>query len=172
MDRTEKAAFIAEMNQVFQESGVVVVTRQSGMTVAEATDLRRKMRAAGARYKVTQNTLARLALEGTSYEGIGQLFKGPTAVAVSQDPIAAAKATVEFAKQNEKLEIVGGAMGSTVLDAEGIKALATMPSLDQLRGKLIGLIQAPATKIAGVLQAPGAQLARLLTARAEQGQGA
>ena len=154
MNREEKATQIDALNRTFAATTLLVVTRQSGLTVAEVSDLRRRMRAGGASYKVTKNRLARLALKGTKFEGIDSLFVGPTAVAVSKDPVAAAKVAVDYAKENEKLTIVGGALGEKVLDAEGVKALATLPSLDQLRGKIIGLIQAPATKIAGVLAAP------------------
>lgn len=151
---------------------LVVVTQQSGMTVAEASDLRRKMLNAGASYKVTKNRLTRLALEGTKYEALKELFTGPTAIAVSEDPVAAAKVCVEFAKANEKLIIVGGAMGETKLDPDAIKALASLPSLDELRGKLIGVLQAPATKVAGVVQAPASQLARVFSAYGSQGEAA
>ncbi|MGE4411367.1 MAG: 50S ribosomal protein L10 [Sphingobium sp.] len=166
MDRTQKAELVSELNAVFGEVGVVVVTRNLGMTVAQSTTLRQKMREAGASYKVAKNRLAKIALKDTDYEGISDLLTGPTALATSVDPVAAAKVAVEFAKTNDKLEIVGGAMGTTVLDAEGVKALASMPSLDELRAKLVGLIQAPATKLATVTQAPAAQLARVFNAYA------
>lgn len=168
MDRTQKAELVSELNAVFGEVGVVVVTRNLGLTVAQSTALRQKMREAGASYKVAKNRLARIALKDTDYEGIGDLLTGPTALATSGDPVAAAKVAVEFAKTNEKLEIVGGAMGTVVLDAEGVKALASMPSLDELRAKLVGLIQAPATKLATVTQAPAAQLARVFGAYASK----
>ncbi|TNE37604.1 MAG: 50S ribosomal protein L10 [Sphingomonadales bacterium] len=166
MDRTQKAELVSELNAVFGEVGVIVVTRNLGMSVAQSTALRQKMREAGASYKVAKNRLAKIALKDTDYEGIGNLLTGPTALATSVDPVAAAKVAVEFAKTNDKLEIVGGAMGTTVLDAEGVKALASMPSLDELRAKLVGLIQAPATKLATVTQAPAAQLARVFNAYA------
>lgn len=166
MDRSQKAESVASLNAVFNEVGVVVVTRNLGLTVAQATDLRTKMRDAGAAYKVAKNRLARLAIKDTTYEAIGDFLTGPTALATSVDPIAAAKAVVDFAKTNEKLEIVGGAMGSVLLNADGIKALASMPSLDQLRGTLVGLIQAPATKIAQLTTAPAAKLARVFGAYA------
>lgn len=169
MNCEEKAKQIDALNQTLAATSLVVVTRQSGLTVAEVSDLRRKMRAGGASYKVTKNRLARLALKGTKFEGIDPLFVGPTAVAVSKDPVAAAKVAVDFAKENEKLTIVGGALGEKLLDAEGVKALASLPSLDQLRAKLLGLLQAPATKIAGVLAAPAGQLARVLKAHSEKG---
>lgn len=172
MDRSQKEELVASLHQTFSEMNLVVVTQQSGMTVAEASDLRRRMLNAGASYKVTKNRLTRLALEGTKYEALKELFTGPTAIAVSEDPVAAAKVCVEFAKANEKLIIVGGAMGETKLDPDAIKALASLPSLDELRGKLIGVLQAPATKVAGVVQAPASQLARVFSAYGSQGEAA
>jgi large subunit ribosomal protein L10 len=172
VDRSQKEELVASLHQTFSEMNLVVVTQQSGMTVAEASDLRRKMLEAGASYKVTKNRLTRLALEGTKYEALKELFTGPTAIAVSDDPVAAAKVCVEFAKANDKLTIVGGAMGETTLDPDAIKALATLPSLDELRGKLIGVLQAPATKVAGVVQAPASQLARVFSAFGSQGEAA
>ncbi|WP_174287265.1 50S ribosomal protein L10 [Sphingomonas bacterium] len=168
MDRAQKAAAVAELNRTFSEVGVVVVTRNLGMTVAQSTDLRTKMRAVGATYKVSKNKLARIALDGTDYLSIGDMLTGPVALATSPDPVAAAKVAVEFAKTNEKFEIVGGAMGATALDVEGVQALATLPSLDELRAKIIGLVVAPATKLATITQAPAAQLARVLSAYAEK----
>jgi large subunit ribosomal protein L10 len=138
------------------------------MTVAQSTALRIKVREAGASFKVAKNSLAKIAAKGTAYEGVIDLFTGPTGIAASADPVAAAKVVVDFAKTNDKLEIVGGAMGSVVLNADGIKALATMPSLDEMRAKLIGLIQAPATKIAQLTTAPAAKLARVFAAYAEK----
>jgi len=164
VNRSEKAEAIAELNQIFQSASLMVVTRQSGLTVQEVTDLRRKVRAAGATYKVAKNRLTLRALEGTPFKGLGPLFKGPTAIAYSKDPVAAAKVISAFAKDNEKLTIVGGGLGADTLDVAGVQALATLPSLDALRGKIIGLIQAPATKIAGVLQAPAGQVARVFSA--------
>ena len=172
MDRTQKEKLVASLNQALSSTTAIVVTRQSGLTVAEATRLRRRMREAGASFKVTKNRLARLALKGTPFEGLAPMFTGPTAIAWSQDPVAAAKAAVEFAKTNEKLVIVGGALGAKALDVAGVQALATMPSLDELRAKLLALLQTPATRIAGVLQAPAGQLARVLKARAEKGEAA
>jgi len=172
LNRTEKAELVSTMAGVFSKATLVVVTRYSGLTVEEITDLRGKMRAAGASYKVTKNRITRLALDGTRYKSIDGLFKGPTAIAYSDDPVAAAKVAVEYAEKNEKLVVIGGALGGTVLDANGVKALATLPSLDQLRGKILGLIQAPATKIAGILQAPGGQLARVLAAHAKRDEAA
>ncbi|MDJ0951607.1 MAG: 50S ribosomal protein L10 [Alphaproteobacteria bacterium] len=164
MNRSEKEATVASLHQVFQDMALVVVTHQSGLTVAESTDLRRRMRDAGATYKVTKNRLTLRALEGTPFAGLASLFNGPTAIAFSTDPVAAAKVAVEFAKGNEKLVILGAGFGEEVLDANDVKALAALPSLDELRGKLVGLLQAPATKVAGVLQAPAGQLARVFSA--------
>jgi len=168
LDRTEKREFVASLATVFAETSMVVVTRNAGMTVAEVTELRRRMRAAGASFKVAKNRLATLALDGTRFDGIAPLLKGPTALSTSADPVAAAKAVVEFAKTNDKLEIVGGAMGNTVLDVNGVKALAELPSLDALRAKIVGLIQAPATKVVQIVQAPAGQLARVFNAYAEK----
>ena len=164
MNRSEKAEAIVELNQIFKDANLMVVTRQSGLTVQEVTDLRRKVRAAGASYKVAKNRLMLRALDGTAFKALGPMFKGPTAIAYSKDPVAAAKVISTFAKDNEKLSIVGGALGENTLDVAGVQALATLPSLDALRGKIIGLIQAPATKIAGVLAAPAGQLARVFGA--------
>ncbi|HKX79761.1 MAG TPA: 50S ribosomal protein L10 [Novosphingobium sp.] len=166
MDRSQKAESVASLNATFKEVGVVVITRNLGLTVAQSTDLRQKMRDAGATYKVAKNRLARLAIVDTDYRGVDDMLTGPTALATSVDPVAAAKVAVDFAKSNDKLEIVGGSMGTQVLNAEGIKALASMPSLDELRGKLVGLIQAPATKIAQLSTAPAAKLARVFGAYA------
>jgi large subunit ribosomal protein L10 len=168
MDRSQKADAVAELNRTFGEVGVVVITRNLGLTVAQSTDLRTKMRDAGASYRVSKNKLAKIAAEGTDYAVLSDLLTGPTALATSTDPVAAAKVAVEFAKTNDKLEIVGGAMGKQLLNAEGIKALASLPSLDELRGKLVGLLVAPATKLATITQAPAAQLARVLSAYAEK----
>lgn len=172
MDRTEKREFVASLAAVFAGTSMVVVTRNSGLTVAEATDLRRRMRAAGAQFKVAKNRLALRALEGTQFDGIAKLLKGPTALAWSSDPVAVAKAAVEFAKTNEKLVVLGGALGSRTLDAAGIRALAELPSLETLRAQLLGLINAPATRIAGVLQAPAGQLARVFGAYAKTAEAA
>ena len=171
MDRTEKRDFVASLAQVFAETSMVVVTRNTGLTVAEVTDLRRKMRAAGANYKVAKNRLAILALEGTRFDGIKPMLKGPTALAWARDPVAVAKAAVEFARTNDKFVVLGGALGTQMLDASGIKALSELPSLDTLRAGLVGMIQTPATRIAGILQAPGGQIARVLAAYADK-QGA
>ncbi|NJB97745.1 50S ribosomal protein L10 [Sphingomonas sp. ABOLD] len=168
MDRSQKADAVAELNRTFNEVGVVVVTRNLGMTVKQSTDLRNKMRAAGATYKVSKNKLAKIATQGTDYAVLADLLTGPTALSTSVDPVAAAKVVSEFAKTNDKLEIVGGAMGNVLLDPAGVQALASLPSLDELRGKLVGLIAAPATKLATVTQAPAAQIARVLAAYSEK----
>ena len=172
MDRARKEELVTELNQSFAEAALVVVTQQTGLPVSESTELRGKMREAGASYKVTKNRLAKLALAGTPYEPITDLFSGPTAIAYSADPVAAARVAVDFAKENDKLVVVGGAMGGTLLDENAVKALASLPSLDELRGKLVGLLNAPATKIAGVLQAPAGQLARVTGAYANQDEAA
>ena len=164
MDRSQKAESVEALNAVFNEVGVVVVTRNLGLSVGQSTDLRSKMRDAGASYKVAKNRLAKLAIKDTPYSGLEEFLTGPTALAWSTDPVAAAKAAVDFAKTNDKLEIVGGSMGSTVLDANGIKALAAMPSLDELRAKIVGLVNAPATKVAQLVNAPAAKLARVFGA--------
>ena len=166
MDRSQKADTVAALNATFQQVGVVVVTRNLGMTVEQTTAMRVKMREAGASLKVSKNSLTKLAIADTDYAAIGDMLTGPVALATSVDPVAAAKIAVEFAKTNDKLEIIGGAMGALVLDADGIKALASMPSLDELRAKLIGLVQAPATKIAQVVVAPAGKLARVFGAYA------
>ena len=166
MDRSQKADAVAALNATFNEVGVVVVTRNLGMTVAQTTALRVKMRDAGASFKVSKNSLAKLAVANTDYAGISDMLTGPVALGTSVDPVAAAKIAVEFAKTNDKLEIVGGAMGSLVLNADGVKALASMPSLDELRAKLVGLVQAPATKLAQLATAPAAKLARVFGAYA------
>ena len=166
MDRSQKADLVAELKNVFSETSVVVITRNLGLSVAQSSDLRSKMRDAGAQFKVAKNRLARIALEGSTYSPLGEFLVGPTALATSSDPVAAAKVAVEFAKTNDRFEIVGGAMGDTMLDVNGVKALAALPSLDELRGTLIGLVQAPATKIARTLMEPGGQLARIFAAKA------
>ena len=164
MDRSQKSDLVDQLKHVFSETSVVVVTRNHGLSVDQSTELRNKMRDAGAQFKVAKNRLALLALEGSRYKPIGDLLKGPTALATSSDPVAAAKIAVEFAKTNDKLEIVGGAMGDTVLDVNGVRALAELPSLDELRATIVGLIQAPASKIARTVNEPGAQLARVFAA--------
>ena len=166
MDRAQKQESIETLKGVFAESGAVVVTHNLGLTVAEMTDLRGRLRKEGAQLKVVKNTLAQKALDGSIGEAGDALFTGPVAIAYAADPVSAAKVATEFAKGNEKFAVVGGFMGAEVLDQKGVSALATLPSLDQLRGKIIGLLQAPATKVAGVLQAPAGQLARVMGAYA------
>ena len=168
VDRAEKSQLVETLSSVFQDTGVIVVAHYSGLSVAQMTALRAKMRDAGAGVKVAKNRLVKLALKGTDAEPISDLFEGPTVVAFSKDPVAAAKVAIEFAKVHEKLVIRGGAMGRTALDADGIKALAALPSLDELRGKLVGLIASPATKVAQVLNAPAGQLARVFAAYADK----
>ena len=168
MDRAEKREFVALLGQAFAETSMVVVAQNKGLTVAEVSDLRRKMRASGSTYKVAKNRLAVLALDGTRFDGIKPMLKGPTALAWSQDPVAVAKTAVDYAKANDKFIVVGGALGAQMLDADGIKALADLPSLDALRARLVGLIQAPATRVAGVLAAPAGQLARVFGAYAKK----
>ena len=172
MNRTEKQELVADLHKVFAATNLVIVTQQSGLTVAEVSLLRRRMRAAGAGYRVTKNRLTCLALEGTRFEDLRPMFTGPTAVAYSDDPVAAAKVCVEFATANDKLTIVGGALAGQTLDTSRITALAKLPSLDALRAKLIGVLQAPATKLAAVTQAPAAQLARVFSAYASRDKAA
>ena len=172
MDRAEKTELVASYNGIFADSGIVVVTHYSGLSVAEISDLRNRMAEVGGTVKVTKNRLVKLALAGTSAEGVEDLFSGPTAIAYSNDPMAAPRVTAKFAKENDKLQILGGLMGDMILDADGVKTLASLPSLDELRGKLVGLLSAPATKVAGVVQAPAGQLARIMGAKAAQGEAA
>jgi large subunit ribosomal protein L10 len=171
VDRTEKREFVAGLNQALAATSMIVVTRNAGLTVAEVTDLRRKMGAAGATYRVAKNRLTNLALDGTPFDGIKPMLKGPIALAYATDPVAVAKTAVEFAKTNEKFVLVGGSLGSQTLNADGIKALAELPSLDELRARLVGMIATPATRIAGVLQAPAGQLARVFGAYAKRDEG-
>ncbi len=172
MDRSQKADLVTELKNVFSETSVVVVTRNLGLTVAQSTDLRLKMRDAGAQFKVAKNRLALIALEGSKYSPIGDLLTGPTALATSIDPVAAAKVAVDFAKTNDRFEIVGGAMGETLLDVNGIKALAALPSLDELRAKLLATFMAPATQFVRTLVEPASSFARVLQARVDQQQAA
>ncbi|MGC6412745.1 MAG: 50S ribosomal protein L10 [Candidatus Puniceispirillaceae bacterium] len=169
MNRTEKAELIETLQETLSGATTVVIAHQVGLTVAESTELRQKMRESGSTFKVTKNRITKLALAGTDFEGLTDLFTGPTAMGTSADPVAAAKTLVDYAKSNDKLTIVGGALDGKVLDKAGVEALATMPSLDELRGKLIGLVQAPAGKIAGVIAAPAGGLARVIKAHADQG---
>ncbi len=172
MDRAAKESVVAGLREVFVSSTLIVVTQFSGLTVAEATDLRVKMREAGAKFQVTKNRLALRALEGTQFSDMAGLFSGTTAIAYSQDAVAAAKVAVEYAKKNDKLVVIGGSLEGDALDVSSIKALAELPSLDELRGKFVGLLQTPATRVAGVLQAPAGQLARVMSAYAENSEAA
>ncbi len=166
MDRAGKKELIDTLQASLKDTGTIVVAHYAGMTVAQMNDFRGRVKAAGGTVKVTKNRLAKLSLKDTNASGIIDLFKGPTLVAYSQDPVAAASAAVKYAKVNDKLVILGGTMGGTVLDPQGVKALADLPSLDELRARLAGLLNAPATKIARILMEPGAQLARVVQAKA------
>lgn len=168
MDKAGKTVALDALKGVFAESGAVIVTHYSGMTVAEMSKLRALLRKDGGQLKVVKNRLAKIALDGQGGDDAQALFQGPVAIAYAADPVSAAKAADEFAKDNAKLIIIGGVMGDVVLDADGVQALAKLPSLDQLRGKLVGLLQAPATKVAGVIQAPASQLARVVSAYASK----
>lgn len=172
VDRGQKEELVASMHQTFEDANMVVVTHYSGLSVAEISDLRNQMREQGASFKVTKNRLTRRALEGTQYSGLNDMFTGPTAIAYSDDPVAAARVAVKFAKSNEKLVVVGGGLGDQILDVDGVKALASLPSLDELRGKIVGMLNTPATRIAGVLQAPAGQVARVIGAKAQEGEAA
>ena len=172
MDRTQKEALVALLNKAFSGATLVVVASQKGLSVAQSTELRREMRSAGANFKVTKNRLTRLALKGTKFEHLSALFTGPTGIAYSNDPVAAARIAVKFADDNEKFVVLGGGLEEQTLDVAAVTALAKLPSLDELRGKLVGMIQTPATRIAGVTQAPAGQLARVISARSEQGAAA
>ena len=172
VERAAKRELVSTLNDVFSNTSVVVVAHYAGLTVADMQKLRTQMKQAGATVKVAKNRLAKIALEGTDVASIQTLMKGPTLIAYSSDPVAAPKVVVDFAKGNEKLVILGGAMGTTALNPDSVKALATMPSLDELRAKLVGLIQAPATKIAQVVNAPAAKLARVVGAYAKTGEAA
>lgn len=169
MDRTQKEQAVAALKEQFADANTVVVTHYTGLTVAEITALRKKMSELGASFKVTKNSLTKLALQGTQYDSLVDLFTGPTAVAFSNDPVAAAKGVVEFAKNNEKLVILGGAINDEAMDVDKINVLAKLPSLDALRAKIVGMINTPATRIAGVVQAPAGQLARVVNAYSQQG---
>ncbi|MFG1201159.1 50S ribosomal protein L10 [Xanthobacter aminoxidans] len=172
MDRAEKQELVTTLTDVFKSTSVVVVAHYSGLTVAQMSKLRRQMKAEGATVKVAKNRLAKIALEGSDVAHVASLLKGPTVIAYSDDPVAAPKVAVEFAKANDKFVILGGAMGKTALNVDGVKALATLPSLDELRAKLVGLIQAPATKIAQLTTAPAAKLARVFGVYAKQDEAA
>ena len=168
VDRTEKREFVSSLAGVFAETSMVVVTQNRGLTVAEVSDLRRKMRDGGSTFKVAKNRLAALALDGTPFDGIKPMLKGPTALAWSKDPVAVAKTAVDFAKTNEKFVVIGGALGTQTLNADGIRALADLPSLDTLRARLVGMLQTPGTRVASVLAAPAGQLARVFGAYAKK----
>ena len=169
MLRAEKAEIVDDLRGIFNDAGVVVVTHYMGLNVAELQSLRVQMRESGARFRVTKNRLAKLAIDGTAFASIGDMLIGPTAIAYSDDPVAAPKVISAFAKKNDKLKIVGGSYSGTLLDADKVKALAEMPSLDELRAKLLSLINTPATRLAMVLQAPAGQVARVLKAKADLG---
>jgi large subunit ribosomal protein L10 len=168
VDRAGKSELVAALNGVFKTANVVVVAHYSGLTVAQMQNLRRQMRQAGGTVKVAKNRLAKIALEGSDVATIASLLKGPTLIAYSGDPVSAPKVAVDFAKANEQFVILGGAMGKTSLDLNGVKQLASLPSLDELRAKLIGLLQAPATKIAQLANAPAAKVARVIQAHASK----
>ncbi len=168
MDRAEKERMVKHLGDVFERSGVVVLAHYSGLSVEDMTVLRQRLRASGANMKVVKNRLARLALKGKAGEGASELFRGPVAIAFSEDPVSAPKGIVDFARENEQLVPLGGFMGADVLDEKGINTLASLPSLDELRGKLVGLLQAPASKLARVTQAPAGQVARVVKAYAEK----
>lgn len=172
MDRTEKKELVATLSEVFKTTNVVVVAHYSGLTVAQMQNLRKQMKQAGAQVKVAKNRLAKIALDGTDVASIAPLMKGPTLIAYSGDPIAAPKVAVDFAKANEKFVILGGSMGKTALNPDGVKALASLPSLDELRAKIVGLLVAPATKIAQLTNAPAAKLARVIQAYANKNEAA
>lgn len=172
MERAEKHAFVTALNSELGDTGVVVVAHYAGLSVAQMTTLRSSMREAGGSVKVAKNRLVKLALQGTELEHISDLFSGPTLIAYSADPVAAPKAVADFAKTNENLVILGGALGSTNLNPAGVKSLATMPSLDELRARLVGMIQTPATRIAQVTSAPAGQLARVFGAYAKKDEAA
>ncbi len=168
MSRAQKEAEIKELNERFSNDELVVVAHYSGLSVSELTDLRAQLRAEGASFKVTKNSLTKLAIKGTQFEQLDDLFTGPTGVASSQDPVAAAKVAHKFAKDHDKLVILGGALGDMILDAAGVEAIAKLPSLDEIRSKLVGLLQAPAQKIAGVMQAPARELVGVTKAYGEK----
>ena len=172
MDRAEKAELVSTLNEAWKDTGVIVVAHYAGMTVAQMTEFRKRVKEAGGSVKVAKNRLAKLALKDTDAVGISDLLKGQTCLAYSDDPITAARITVKYAKENEKLVILGGAMGKTALDPNAVKALASLPSLDELRAKIVGLIQAPATKLAQLANAPAAKVARVVQAYANKGAAA
>ena len=172
MERAEKTELVSTLNAVFKSTSVIVVAHNKGLTVNQVNDLRGKMSLAGATIKVAKNRLAKLALDGTDAQGIKDLFTGPTMIAYADDPVSAPKVAADFAKANEKFVVLGGALGKTIMDAGAVKALAELPSLDQLRAKIVGMIQTPATRIAGILAAPGGQIARVINAYATKDKAA
>lgn len=172
MDRVKKEQLVASLNAIFSDVNLLVVTRPTGLTVAESQDIRKQMREQGCGFKVTKNRLVRIALKGTKFEPLADLFDGPTAIAYSQDPVAAARVAVKFSEGSDKFAVLGGALDELVLDQAGVVSLAKLPSLDELRGKIVGMLNTPATRIAGVLQAPAGQLARVLNAQASKGEAA
>ena len=172
MEREQKRELVKSLHKVFSDTGVIVVAHNTGLTVAELTTLRAEVREVGGSVKVAKNRLVKLALKDTPAESLSDLFKGPTIIAYADDPVSVPKVTVKFAKTNEKLVLLGGAMGETNLDVDGVKSLAALPSLDELRGKLVGLIQAPASKVARVVSAPSGQLARVISAYSEKSDAA
>jgi len=172
VERAEKREFVTALNEVFRTSGSLVVAHYAGLSVAQMNDLRSRMREAGGTVKVAKNRLAKIALQGTESEGISNLFQGQTVIAYSEDPVTAPKVAIEFAKANENLVVLGGAMGATELDVDGVKALATLPSIDELRAKIVGMISTPATRIAQVVNAPAGQLARVMNAYAQKDEAA
>lgn len=167
MNQTQKKEFVADLRDNLSDANLLVITNQNGLTVSESTELRAKMREAGARYKVVKNTLARLAVEDTKFSSIKDQLKGPTAVAYSEDSVAAARVAVKYMKDNPKLSVVSGMLGEKVLDVNSIKDLANLPSLDVLRAKILSALQAPATKIATVVNSPARSLACVIAARKE-----
>ncbi len=169
MSRAQKEAEIKQLNERFSNDELVVVTHYSGLTVADMSALRGELRKEGGSFKVTKNSLAKRAIKGTRFEALGDMFTGPTGVATSQDPVAAAKVAHNFAKDNDNLVILGGALGEMILDVEGVESLAKLPSLDEIRSKLVGLLQTPAQKVAGVLQAPARDLVGVTQAYGEKG---
>lgn len=172
MDRAQKEQLVSSLNGALSQANAVVIAHYRGLNASQTGELRRRVKEAGASFKVTKNRLARFALKGTPYEALSDMFTGPTAVTYSVDPVAAAKVTVDFAKTTDKLVVIGGALGERVLDENEVKALASMPSLDELRGKIVGLVQAPAQRLAMIVQAPAGQLARVVGAYAKKDEAA
>jgi len=172
VEREQKRELVKSLHEVFSDTGVIVVAHNTGMTVAEITDLRAQVREVGGAVKVAKNRLVKLALKDTPAESLSDLFTGPTIIAYADDPVSVPKVAVKFAKANEKLVLLGGAMGEMYLDIDGVKSLAALPSLDELRGTLVGLLQAPASKVARVISTPPGQLARVISAYSEKSDAA